>query len=246
MTVSLTDVQSGTRAAPPRILVYGIEGIGKSTFASKFPKPIFIQTEDGLDNIDCESFPVARKFEDVVGALDALIREKHDYSTVVIDSLDWLEALIWKMLCEREGVESIEQIGGGYAKGYVQALTHWRRVVEKLQTLRLDKGCAIVLTAHAKIEFHDDPETAKFQRFAPQLHRKAYSLLAQWVDVVFFATRSIGAARGEGGGGDRVLRALGTSQLAAKRRYEIADDLPMDADVVLRAICDYQAGLAKG
>lgn len=167
MTVSLADVQTGTRAAPPRILVYGIEGIGKSTFASKFPKPIFIQTEDGLDNIDCESFPVARKFEDVVGALDALIREKHDYSTVVIDSLDWLEALIWKMLCEREGVESIEQVGGGYAKGYVQALTHWRRVVEKLQTLRLDKGCAIVLTAHAKIEFHDDSET-KFQRFAPQ------------------------------------------------------------------------------
>jgi len=61
-----------------------------------------------------------------------------------------------------------------------------------------------------------------------------------------FATRSIGAARGEGGGGGRVLRALGTSQLAAKRRYEIADDLPMDAGVVLRAICDYQAGIAKG
>lgn len=245
MTVSLADVQSGTRAAPPRILVYGIEGIGKSTFASRFPKPVFIRAEDGLDNIYCKSFPVARKFESVVGALDALIREKHDYSTVVIDSLDWLEALIWEMLCEREGVESIEQVGGGYAKGYVQALTHWRRVVEKLQTLRLDKGCSIVLTAHAKIEFHDDPET-KFQRFAPQLHRKAYSLLAQWVDVVFFATRSIGAARGEGGGGDRVLRSLGTSQFAAKRRYGIADELPMDADVVLRAICDYQAGLAKG
>ena len=145
MTVSLADVQSGTRAAPPRILVYGIEGVGKSTFASKFPNPIFIQTEDGLDNIDCAKFPVARKFEDVIGALDALIREKHEYSTVVIDSLDWLEALIWKMLCDRDGAESIEQVGGGYAKGYVQALTHWRRVIEKLQTLRLDKGCAIVL-----------------------------------------------------------------------------------------------------
>lgn len=240
MAVSLAEVRFGTSAAPPRILVYGIEGVGKSTFASRFPKPVFIQTEDGLDNIDCAKFPVARTFDDVVGALDALIREEHDYSTIVIDSLDWLETLIWKMLCDRESVESIEQVGGGYAKGYVQALTHWRRVVEKLQTLRLDKGCAIVMTAHAKVESHDDPETAKFQRFAPQLHRKAYSLLAQWVDVVFFATRSIGAARGEGGGGDRVLRALGTSQYAAKRRYGIADELTMDASVVLRAIRDYQ------
>ena len=83
-------IHRGVRHAPPRILIYGTEGIGKSTTASQAPKPIFIATEDGLDQIDCDSFPLARRFDEVMSALSALYTEKHDYQSVVIDSLDWV------------------------------------------------------------------------------------------------------------------------------------------------------------
>jgi hypothetical protein len=87
----LQRITTGRTSAPPRLLVYGTEGIGKSTLASHAPRPIFIQTEDGLGEIDCHKFPLANSFDDVVGSLEALRTEKHDYQSVVVDSLDWLE-----------------------------------------------------------------------------------------------------------------------------------------------------------
>ena len=102
----LETIQRGKQARPPRVLLYGVEGIGKSTFGSQAPKPIFLQTEDGLDEIDCDRFPLATKFDDVIAALKSLAAEKHDYESVVIDSLDWLERLVWDKLCQQYGVES--------------------------------------------------------------------------------------------------------------------------------------------
>ena len=87
----LQKIHSGPRHSPPRLMVYGVEGIGKSTIASQAPKPIFIQTEDGLDQLDCDSFPLAQTLGEVESAVQALIAEEHDYQTVVIDSADWLE-----------------------------------------------------------------------------------------------------------------------------------------------------------
>ena len=75
----LETVQSGKHLAPPRIVLYGTEGGGKSTLASKALRPIFIQTEDGLGQIDCHKFPLAQSLEDVIKALGALYSEKHDY-----------------------------------------------------------------------------------------------------------------------------------------------------------------------
>ena len=89
----LQQIHSGRRPAPPRILIYGTEGIGKSTTGAQAPRPIFIQTEDGLDQIDCRSFPLAKRYEEVVKALSALYAEEHDFQTVVIDSLEeWTQA----------------------------------------------------------------------------------------------------------------------------------------------------------
>jgi len=106
-------IHSGRRHTPPRLLIYGTEGIGKSTTAAQAPNPIFIPTEDGLDQIDCSSFPLAGKLADVESALQSLLNEKHDFASVVIDSVDWLERLIWDVLCEQYGVSSIEKVDGG-------------------------------------------------------------------------------------------------------------------------------------
>jgi len=120
----LAKVERGRTPKPSRILLYGIEGIGKSTFGSQAPKPIFIQTEDGLDEIARDKFPLAKAYEDVVQALGELRTEKHDYETVVIDSLNWLERLIWDKVCLDTGAKNIEKADGGYARGYMHALTY--------------------------------------------------------------------------------------------------------------------------
>ena len=135
-----------------------MEGIGKSSFASCAPHPIFIQTEDGLDEIDCDKFPLAMTLSDVMGSLTALGTEQHEFQTVCIDSLDWLERLIWDAICRRESATTIEKVGGGYGKGYTLALDYWRKLIDKLGNLHRDRGMMIFLIAHAKVEKFEDPE----------------------------------------------------------------------------------------
>jgi hypothetical protein len=161
----LQRIHTGRRHSPPRLLMYGTEGIGKSTTAAEAPNPIFIPTEDGLDQIDCASFPLAGKFADVESALQALLREQHDFETVVLDSADWLERLIWDVLCEQYGVSSIEKVDGGYAKGYTHALTYWRKTLNDLNALRNERGMCVILLAHAKVEKFEDPEHSAYDRY---------------------------------------------------------------------------------
>lgn len=148
-------------------MIYGTEGVGKSTTASQAPSPVFIPTEDGLDQIACDSFPLAKSYGDVMQALSALYAEPHDYQTVVVDSLDWLERLIWDEVCREYGVKSIEKVDGGYSKGYSHALTQWRKVVEGLDALRNQRGMCVILLAHAKVEKFEDPESAAYDRYSP-------------------------------------------------------------------------------
>ena len=136
----LEKVQHGRTPKPPRVLCYGVEGIGKSSFGAQAPNPIFIQTEDGLDELDCDKFPLAQSYDEVAAALTDLCNQPHDYETVVIDSLDWLERLIWDKLCSQHGVSSIEKVDGGYARGYMHALTYWREIIDHLNILRNQRG----------------------------------------------------------------------------------------------------------
>ena len=138
----LQQVASGRSPAPRRVMLYGTHGIGKSTFASCAPKPVFIQTEDGLGEINCAKFPVTTTFDQAMQALSELYTEQHSYRTVVVDSLDWLERLIWAEVCRKRHVESIEDIG--YAKGYVFAMTQWREFIDGLSALRSDKGLSLI------------------------------------------------------------------------------------------------------
>ena len=131
----LATIQKGRTPRPPRLLVYGTEGIGKSSFAAQAPRPIFVQTEDGLDEIDTDKFPRAEKYEEVVESLAALANQDHPYESVVIDSLDWLERLIWDRVCRDANVTSIEKADGGYSKGYTHALTYWREILDLLNAL---------------------------------------------------------------------------------------------------------------
>lgn len=237
----LESIQRGQQPMPPRILVYGTEGIGKSTLAANAPNSIFIQTEDGLSEIACDKFPLATGFDEVLAVLNELEVTEHIYQTVVIDSLDWLERLIWDAVCREYRANSIEKADGGYQRGYVHALTYWRKIVDALQRLRVTKGMAIILLAHAKVEKFDDPESATYDRYSPRLQKHAAALINEWCDAVLFATRKFRTETEDRGfgrertiavglgsaGGERVLRTVGSPACVAKNRYDLPAEISL-------------------
>lgn len=243
----LETVCVGRQSKPPRILVYGTEGVGKSTFAASTPDPIFIQTEDGLDSIDCASFPLATDLQTVMAQLTELEKTKHAYQTVVIDSLDWLERLIWDAVCHDYHTTSIEKADGGFQRGYMHAVSYWRRILDSLQRLREQKAMMIALIAHSKIEKFEDPDTAPYDRYAPRLHRHACALITEWCDAVLFATRKIRIQTENTGfgrerttasavGDERVLRCVGAPSCIAKNRYGLNAELPLSWSAVYEAL----------
>ena len=230
----LDSITTGRQPQPPRIMIYGSEGVGKSTFAASSPKPVFVQTEDGLSEIDTAKFPLCATYADVVEQLKAVRDGEHEFQTLCIDSLDWLERLIWDRVCQDYGVKSIEKADGGYGKGYTHALTYWRQIIALLNEIRAKRNMAVVLIAHSKVERFEDPEHASYDRYTPRLHKAACSLVCEWVDAVLFATRRMrvdsttGKAAPVGAdGGERILRTNGSPACIAKNRYGLPTELAL-------------------
>jgi len=224
----------GKQVKPRRIMLYGVHGIGKSTFAAEAPTAVFLPTEDGLADIDCESFPLAETFEEFDGYLQQLAAEDHDRQTLVIDSLDWLERLIWGAVETEHNVKSIEDIG--YAKGYTFALKQWRQVLRALDWLRNNKNMTCLLLAHAKIEKFQPPDNDPYDRYTPKLHKHASGIVQEWCDEVLFANyRTFTKTSGEGfdkntqgvGSGERIMNTSERPSHLAKNRASLPETLPL-------------------
>jgi len=222
---------------PPRILIYGPQGIGKSTFISKSMNPVLIQTEDGLGNLDIPAYPLSRSYQDVMTAITELATVDHPYNTVAVDSADWLEPLIWKQVALEAGKKSIEDIG--YGKGYVLALDLWREYIGALNYLRDEKNMTVIQTAHANIKKFDNPETESYDRYEIKLHKSASALLLEHSDIVMFANFYVGITKESSGFKDR-KRAVGSGErilyteerpaAIAKNRYDLPPEIPFDKD----------------
>lgn len=239
----LEQIEAGRKPRPRRALVYGVQGVGKSSFAALSQRPIFIQTEDGLANIDCDRLPLARSTKDVLDAIGALYAETHEYRTVVIDSLDWLERMIWDDVCGEFGVKYLEKADGGYGKGYTYALPRWRTLLDGLDALREQRGMAVILIAHARAEKFQTPENTAHDRFAPRLHKLASAIVQEWCDEVFFATYSAisdpSRVKPESAP-ERVMRTAEGPTHVAKNRLSMPAELPLEW-----AAYDYYAQLAN-
>lgn len=250
----LSTIEKGKKFQPPRILIYGTEGVGKSTIASKSAFPIFIQTEDGLGQIDCHKFPLATSFRQVCDQIQTIGTEKHEYQTIVIDSLDWLEKIIWTEVCRRTNASNIEKVLGGFSKGYTASLDEWKQIINLLEGCRA-KGMCILLIAHSKTEKVEDPETSNYDRYSPRLNKHAQALITEWVDAVLFAhkkmiVRKEGTGFDERGiavpvgadGGERVLRCVGGPNVISKNRYDLPSELPLAWDIVVSGISKSMKG----
>jgi hypothetical protein len=236
MAISLSSLKATSPQSPPRILVYGVAGIGKTTFATSAVEPVVLLTEDGLGKIKVSHFPLARRFDEVMEALAALYSESHDYKTLVVDSLDWLEPLVWQRACKDNGWRSIED--PGYGKGYLAALDLWRQYLDGLNALRDERGMTVIQIGHADIRRFDSPEHDPFDRYVIKLHARASALLQEHSDAVLFANYRISTVKSDVGFNKKVTRALGSGErvvytaerpaFLAKNRYGLPDVLPLD------------------
>ena len=223
---------------PPRILLYGPQKIGKSTFGANADRPVFIQTEDGLDGLDVPAYPLAQSFQEVMGYLTELATVEHDYRTLVVDSVDWLEPLIWKQVASENGKPNIEGIG--YGKGYTMALDLWREYLSALNYLREEKHMTIVQIAHAEIKRFENPETDGYDRYHIKLHKAASALLAEHSEIILFANYFVGIRKEKTGfnkekakaigGEERILYAEERPAFIAGNRYGLPAEIPFTKD----------------
>jgi len=235
-------LRKGKQEIPPRICIYGGHGIGKSTLASQFPKPIFISTEDGLDSLDVVSFPRAASVTDVVESIKTLIKEDHEYKTVVIDSVDWLvEPLI------TQNVESSHEAKDlAYGKGQMLVAEEFREILQGLDVLRTKRNMNVVLIAHSAVIRFEDPRTEPYDRYQPKLPNRCNALLMEWADVLAFAAFKVIIRKADTGfnntknrgvtTGERLLHFVENPAYAAKNRYACPDEVEMTIENVAKLI----------
>lgn len=248
--MTLGSLVTGKQSEPLTVLLYGVEGIGKSTFGANAPKPIFLDGEGGSGNLDVARFPVPQTWEEVKEAIRTLTVESHEFGTLVLDTLDWMEPLIWDFCCKRDKQESIESYG--YGKGYIAALDEWRVFLAALERLRKAKPMHVVLLAHSWIKSFKNPEGEDFDRYELKLNAKAGGLLKEWPKAVLFANYETIAVKDQRTkrvrGVDTDARLVYTRRRAAydaKNRFNLPESLPLDWGDFFAAVCAAQSADPK-
>src|SRR5262245_23890252 len=233
--ISLANVVEVSHALPPRLLLHGAPGVGKTTLASRFPSPVFIQVEDGTPSgLKLQSFGLLSSYDDVIGAISALGSEQHNFQTLAFDSLDKFEGMVWAAACAANHWASIET--PPYGKGYVTVDGYWRDFLTGLDWLRRKRFMTVVLIAHSAIEMIADPRTLPFASYQLRLHKRARGLVQDEMDAIFFLAQDVHVitedagfskkrARADGGAA-RYLHCEGRPAFLAKSRFDLPPKIP--------------------
>src|SRR5215472_5886565 len=228
----LSTISRGKRPRHIFALLYGTDGVGKSTLCSHAPNPIFIGAEKGTEQLDVARFPQTDSIGELLSQLRALREEKHEFDSVVLDSLDWVEPLIWKAVCDEAKVETIEQAFGGYGKGYVRALDLWRTLLRELSIL--NEKMHVLLIGHAQIKSFQDPELpTAYDRYQLKINDKAAALVREAADAVLFARFETELVKTNGktrayGEGNRIMYAESRPGWDAKNRFNLPFCMALD------------------
>lgn len=222
---------------PQKIVIYGTPGIGKTTFAATFPKPVLLRTEDGAAALDIPTFPaIPKNLEQVRQALRTLYRGGHQFKTLVVDSLDWLEPLVFDEVCRDGAKEKIEDFG--YGKGYANAKEKWRDLLHILETLKNKTKMNVVAVAHAVPVSVDLPDLDPFQRYSMKLNKHGSALWMEWADMILFVNYkanikrdSEGKSTGKAAGsGERVIFTQERPAYQAKSRWPLDEEILIGND----------------
>lgn len=225
------DIIRGKLPGARKVVVYGPEGIGKSTFASQFPEPLFIDTEGSTRHMDVARTPKPTSWPMLLGLVDEVIRDPSLCRTLVVDTMDWAELLCTQYVCDKYQKKSIEEFG--YGKGYTYLSEEFGRLLNQLSEV-VERGVHVVVTAHAKMRKFEQPdELGAYDRWEMKLSSKTAPLVKEWADMVLFANYKTYAVKTEGGkvkgqGGERRMYTAHHPCWDAKNRFGLAPELPFD------------------
>ena len=181
--MSLAHVSRGKLDVPYKVVAYGPEGVGKSTWASGAPSPIWLPLDNRTAHLDIQRLPQPATWDEALEGLRLLETEKHDFKTVVVDPVNWLEPMLGAKLTGDPLVDLVNW--KSFNKGLDAAVPYWRLLVSQLERLWL-RGMNVILLAHCNVRPFNDPEGPGYDRYELALDKKAGGLLKQWVDYVLF------------------------------------------------------------
>lgn len=229
------EIIRGKRARAQRVVLYGVEGIGKSTFAANFPEPLFIDTEGSTDNMDVARLQKPTSYEMLKQQIQWVKNNPSCCKSLVIDTVDWAEMLVIESVCAKYNKKGIEDFG--YGNGYTYVKEEMGRLLNLLQEL-IEVGINVVLTAHAQIRKFEQPdEMGAYDRWELKLGKKTSSqtapLVKEWADMVLFANYktiviSTDTKKKKAQGGERVLYTTHHTAWDAKNRHGLPDSIKLD------------------
>lgn len=230
-------ITTGKVQAAKKVVIYGPEGIGKSTFASKFPQPLFVDTEGSTKELDVARLPAPTSWEMLKAEVD-YVKQTRPCKTLIVDTIDWAEAQCLAHICSKSGKASIEEFG--YGNGWTYEKEEFGRFLNQLTEV-VNTGINVVLTAHAVLRKFEQPdELGGYDRWELKLGKKTTNYIAplvkEWADMVLFANyKTISVAvdkdgkkhKGQGGKA-RIINTTHHACWDAKNRYGLPDEIPMD------------------
>lgn len=218
----LNKIKSGPTARPQKTVIYGAEGIGKSTLAAQFPTPLFFDLEDGTAHLSVRR--LTRTEIPTCATVRAAIREiaqagPEVAGTVVLDTVDWLEAMAAEEVISEANDAKITSIEGfGYGKGYTYLKEKLTMVLADLDRC-IRAGQHVVLLAHSRVARHEPPDSAAFDRYELKMSKQVAPLVKEWADCLLFGNFVTLVTDGKGvGGKKRRLWAERTAAIEAKNR----------------------------
>ena len=245
-------IKKGPSARPPKIMLIGVEGVGKSTAGAQMPAPVFICGENGLVGPQFEDVPnyTPEKWQDVLDFVDALAADKSGYKTLVIDTLDWLEPMLYAEVVRKANKPAIKNIEDfGYGKGYVLAQNEARQLIARLDKANAS-GLNILLLSHSQQKTVKNPLGDDYDHFESKMNAKVGGIFKEWADAVLFArfevfTHKTGNAVKATGGSTRVVETTHSAAWDAKNRFGLPEQMPLDMAAILEAITNGNGGDKK-
>lgn len=240
--MSKYQVTSGVIPAPVKVVLYGPEGIGKSTFAAQFPDPVFLDTEGGTKRLNVRRLPRPTSWAMLLDEVAEVRRGSIPCATLVLDTADWAETLCIQSICAKAKVDGLE--GFGYGKGYVYVKEEFGRLLDQLEEV-VTGGRNVVVLAHAAIAKFEQPDAVgNYDRWQMKTTKQVAPLLREWCDMLLFAnyktvvekSGSSPNAKNKASGGRRVLYTTHHPCWDAKNRFGLAEELPLDYQAIAAVI----------
>lgn len=245
----MVNITKGVVVKPPLITIYGPEGIGKTTWGASAPGALVLDIEGGSNALDVARVAAGdlNSYGAFLETLTWLHQEDHGFQTVIVDSADWLEDLVFAKVAGDAGKQTVGDIG--YGVGYQTAANTFQYILQGLEALRDSKNICVIMVAHSEIRRFDNPITESYDRYQPKLYKDIGALLIEWSDCLLFANQEVmidtkekrfNKSINKGKGGDRVLYTTESPAYRAKNRYGLPEQLPLSWDAFAQAMTQSQ------